>query len=83
MSSYRPTRFAIGDRVIVANWKGADTPTTGMNGYYGHVVEVHPIADWVDVSLMGRVGAEARPHDLDPDGNDPWPFHADEVEHAD
>lgn len=75
-------RFGVGDRVIVTGDK-ASSPNLDMNGYYGHVVELHPISRWVDVSLMGRVGNEARSHDLDPDGDDPWPFRESELDHTD
>lgn len=77
----RTSRFRVGDRVIVTNFRGS--VNTDMTGYYGHVVTVSGLVPWVEVSLMGRVGAEARPHDLDPNGDDPWPFQESEVQHAD
>lgn len=75
-------RFDIGNRVIVQHWKSSDFDA-GMNGYYGHVVELHPRAPrpMVSVALQGRSGAPARDHDLDPD--DPWIFYENELEHAD
>jgi hypothetical protein len=78
--------FAVGQRVMVARWKPG-TLNTDMNGYYGHVAETHPMTHrarpMVSVSLKGRVGAEVRPHDLDLNGDDPWIFYADELDHAD
>lgn len=81
------SKFAIGHRVIVAHWGAGGSPNTDMTGYFGHVVETYTGGGtgrpMVDVSLKGRVGAQARPHDLDLTGNDPWIFYADELEHAD
>lgn len=80
-------RFEIGHRVIVTGWDNDENdPGRGMNGYYGHVVQVYPqvISEpMVYVSLKGRVGAEARLHDLDVNDDDPWPFREIELEHAD
>lgn len=79
-----PPTFRVGQRVIVTHWKHS-TPHTDMNGYYGHVTAIYNSRPrpMVDVSIIGRTGAEPRPHDLDPNGDDPWIFYADELEAVD
>lgn len=82
-------KFEVGHRVIVTRFKSDISPSTDMVGYYGHVAETHPLTErqhrgpMVSVSLKGRIGAAPRPHDLDLDGDDPWIFFSDEIEHAD
>ncbi len=80
-------KFAPGHRVIVTGWKPDGADQTDMNGYFGHVVQTYTGGGsgrpMVDVSLKGRIGAPARPHDLDLTGNDAWIFYADEIQHAD
>lgn len=83
------SNFCVGQRVIVTHYGGAHdgVELADMNGYYGHVVETYTGGatgrPMVDVSLSGRVGAAPRPYDLDPIGDDPWIFYADELQHAD
>lgn len=78
--------FAVGQRVICTQFDSAYN--VDLTGYYGHVVGRYNKA-WMEipvvlVSLQGcSTKGPADATHLDPEGNDPFPFYENELQHAD
>jgi hypothetical protein len=82
-----PTKFSVGDRVIVTNYDVLEN--INLNGYYGHVEDVVPSRP-TGRSIISVVLQGCTPDAPDRTCFDekrircnPYPFHESELDHAD